>query len=415
MIRAWVASLLALFAGVAVSAESCTRYAITFGAVTVTGEPAYDTTRSGVCTAAASLFIAWQNESTTSDFFLVSSQLVNGEADCRITYYRVRLSDGHQYANQTSTNAITTDGTMACPPDPCEENAGRTIWGTGNFSAGACYGGCQTVMELPTLSLFATGPGDDDYESSTSRVSHWRYTGESCPTEPGEGQDEEDLPPEGVEGIACVTTAKGQVCLARERPGCGMFNGQRFCADEIPDDQCVFTEGGDAICVGEAGPVDEEGDLLAEDAAAEYINDLAEPYRINIFRNSTVATSAEPVLGGGAPGSTGEGIKGPPGSEEETGLPEYDEDWDAAGGMSGVISQVGESNWIGVLTGSAAALSGSSECPSVTMDVSFMDASFDIFEAACEYMEPHYGLWTLMMQVAWGLLALRVFWVSGKS
>lgn len=81
--------------------------------------------------------------------------------------------------------------------------------------------------------------------------------------------------------------------------------------------------------------------------------------------------------------------------------------------MGDAISRVGASNWFTVLGSTASALSGSPACPSVTFEVDFMETSFDLFEAACSYMEPHYGLWTTIMQIAWAFLAIRVFLKSG--
>lgn len=119
--------------------------------------------------------------------------------------------------------------------------------------------------------------------------------------------------------------------------------------------------------------------------------------------------SASPY--GSASGVPSPGVAdGMPDADGEGGSGGEGEGWTAGGKMAEVIAAVSGHGWMGVLTGSASALSGMATCPSVTVDIAFIDASFDLFGAACSYIEPHYGLWTTLMQVAWGLLALGIFW-----
>lgn len=331
----------------------------------------------------------------------------NGSCFRKVT----RKSDGVVIEESQSFQVnVVRRSTVECPPHPCEgyvglraEGGGTGSWGDGDLcrteDAGGnpiAAGGCRVVRD---------GPG---INTSSGWFGSVRFTGALCASS-GDVEVEPD-PPD------CITGPRGQVCLDKPSPdkSCGTFNGERVCFDKVPDSGCVLLSGGGAVCSADAGPVDEESEPIEPDAVVENVVD-GTPVEFNYFGPSTVAGAGAPLVGTGSAGAGGSGVRGPKDSEGETGLPEYDDDWEPGDGIGGAITGLGESGWFGVFAGSVSALSGSSSCPSVTMDVDFMDASFDLLEAACGYMSPHYGLWTTLMQIAWGFLAIRVFFTGGRD
>lgn len=413
----WVAMVIACWSGAALADHQCAIYRVNFGATTVPGEPADATSGQAVCEAAAALYGAWDSggADTQAEAGTYSGDGPGGASDsCVGSRTRLCGAGGGSCGSWTTTNWPVSfpSGTMACPHDPCEafgglpteaggagswvgENLCRTEDAAGNPISGA---GCRVARAGPGINM------------SGGWFGAVKFTGESCGTS---GDTEVDSNPPD-----CVTGPRGQVCLPKPEEGksCGTFNGERLCFDKVPDSGCVLLNGGGAVCEAEVAPLDEEGEPLPPDAVVEDVQDGGTT-NYNYYGPSTIGESSGGLPGSASSAETGNGERTPPEMDEEAldyGA-EPDDKWDAAAGMGGAISGLGASSWFGVFSGSAAALSGSSSCPSVEMEIEFMDASFDLLEAACGYMAPHYSLWTTLMQVAWGLLALRIFFSGGRE
>lgn len=402
---AWLAlAALCLFGVVAMSAESCTLWSITYGAITVTGEPVQGTNKAAVCAEAGSVLISHQNAtSSTSSYHLSGTSLISGGNQCRITYYSVRLSDGFQRPSVSDDFGINNAGTTSCPPSACEHLTGLPAEGGGSGSwAGTDL--CRTD-EGAACAVERAGAGINFGGGWFGAV---RFTGAECPSG---GVEVPEDPPD------CVTGPKGQVCISKQDKNCGVFNGEQVCLGEVPDNSCVITSSGAAVCVGDAGPVDGEGETLPPDVSLEYVDpETGEVTDVDYFGPATVNESASGVTGSSS-GSGGGGVREAPDTDEIGadfgGGP--DDEWDAALGMGGAITAVGGSSWISVMASTADALGGSATCPEITFEVPFMDTTFDLFDSACGYMEPHYTLWTTIMQIAWGFLAIRVFFGGSKN
>lgn len=295
-------------------------------------------------------------------------------------------------------------GVAECPVDACEHLAGLPADGGGNGSWSDAEL-CRTDDGI-ACKVERAGAGINFGGGWFGGV---KFTGQSCGTTGSEVQMPDD-PPD------CVTGPKGQVCLAKFDKNCGTFNGEKVCLAEVPDDSCIVLAGGGALCVGAAGPKDSEGDLMPPDVALEEVVEGV-GRDVSYYGPSSVSDSSVPVVG--SPSSAaGAGTGGPPSASEVgegfgTG-PDSDE-WDPEGGMGAAIAAVEGGSWFALLGSIAAGFAGSASCPEVTMSIEFLSASFDLFEAACGYMSPHYVLWTTIMQIAWGLLALRIFFSGGKD
>lgn len=404
---------LALFSGVALAASpSCTLFSVR---VDIGSDP--DVFLSGIgrdaaCAAGISTVVsraivigAGAGASATVTTVTTSGGSF-GVGQCS---YQVKRSNGTNYGSYTQ--ALRNDGAVACSSE-CSGVANLVAEGGG---AGAWSGAnlCRTEdadgnsIDGAGCRVVRAGPG---INMSGGWFGQVRFTGASCSWS---GETEVDSDP-----ADCVTGPRGQVCLPTPKEGqsCGTFNGERVCFDKVPDSGCVLLREGGAVCDGAVGPKDEEGDPLPADAVVEDVQ-TGGTTNYNYYGPSTMGESASPVAGTGSSSDTGADDRTPPEMDDEAA--DYgagpDDEWDAAAGMGGAISGLGASSWFGVFSGSAAALSGSSDCPSVQMDIEFMDASFDLLESACGYMAPHYSLWTTLMQVAWGLFALRLFFSGGRD
>lgn len=303
---------------------------------------------------------------------------------------------------RTRDFATNRRDTVDCPPDPCAYLSGLPAEGGGSGSwADADL--CRTDSGM-ACKVERSGAGINFGGGWFGGIT---FTGASCGTTGDEVEVQED-PPD------CVTGPKGQICLSKQDQNCGIFNGEQVCLDKVPDNSCVILGNGGALCVGGGGPVDEEGEQLAADMVVEQVS-AGVGQDVNYYGPDSVASSSQPVLGVASSSGTGNSVGKPPEASEPGegfGAGPDGDDWDPEGGMAGALAAVEGSTWFALFGSIASAFAGSATCPEVTMNIEFLSASFDLFEAACGYMSPHYSLWTTIMQIAWGLLALRIFFGS---
>lgn len=333
-------------------------------------------------------------------------------------------STGAGVAYSTSASGAHSARPAECPEDPCTHLAGLMAegGGTGEWAGESL---CRTeTHDGPAPVKCGARRAGVGVQYGDGWFGQIVFDGSSC------GLNELDVDVhEG--GPNCVTGPGGQVCISKTEKNCGTFNGESVCLDDVPPGRCVLLGNGGAICDGsedsDAGPKNEQGDLLDPSQLMEMVDAEGNVTEVKFFPRDTVSQGVGGVAGVGTAEATGEGVAGPgaghglggdgssgEGSGEFGGDPDG-ETFDSESAMSGVIGAVGSIGWVGVFTDTAGALSGGPTCPSVTVDIEFIDASFDLFEAACGYIAPHYSLWTLLMQVAWSLLAMRIFWVGMKS
>lgn len=377
----------------------------------------YHTSRAAACSALASEtvgrggFIHGSQRSVTAATGSMIGDTCSVEVSWTGTSEKNTYSAGMQGGSQ-----------VECPPDPCAhlvgirgEGGGTGNWHGNELCRSEDAGGGPAPVSC-RVKRAGTGINFGD-----GWFGHIEFTGESCGSTGSEVEVDSDPP-------NCVTGPKGQVCISKTEKNCGVFDGETVCLDEVPAGRCVLLAAGGAVCDGsegsDAGPKDEEGDLLEPSQLVELVDSEGNATDMKFFPSETVSQGVGGVAGVGTAAATGEGVKGPgaghsvgvdgDGNSEFGGDPDG-ESWDSEGAMGGVLAGIASKGWYGVIGGTASALSGAATCPSVVVDIDFIDASFDLFGAACAYIEPHYGLWTLLMQVAWGLLAMRIFWTGVRS
>lgn len=327
------------------------------------------------------------------------------------TWTRV-FHDG--YTDNIAANvSISRGAEVPCPLSPCEEYKGvRTVLSspTGtSLPETACHAVAGALCQFELAGVGVVLPGTGGWSAKMA------VTGESCSLSDDLGPMGECIVMEGGT-YACVDRSSMDSTASAS---CGEVNGQPVCLDDVPEGACALLADGGLICAATEEPrLDGEGNPVAADARLGFGGSGGDAKEFdyfgpgaagNVIAGGSVSVVSSPgsVSGIPRPGVV-DGLPGPegdgPGGEDEG------EAWDAGEGMAGVISALSSNSWLGVLSSAASALSGSASCPSVMLDFELLGEPLDIFQAACGYMEPYYGMWVAMMQIAWGLLAFRIFW-----
>lgn len=145
-------------------------------------------------------------------------------------------------------------GSCSCEDDPsgCSEKGGEVgnadMDGRLGFDETGCVDGCSVQT--------ADGVGIDMNSNGEEVLTQVEYTGQSCSAGDSEGVPEPDKD--------CITDADGnEACIEAQDEGCGTFNGERVCPEELPDEAtCRFLGDGEYVCAtsGDDAPVPDEED-----------------------------------------------------------------------------------------------------------------------------------------------------------
>lgn len=290
-------------------------------------------------------------------------------------------------------------GQCIVPPEkPCEEAAGRKF--------GRNYEDTETRGAVCITVGTALCRADPVGVHACIRgvcYGDLKVTGERCTFEPNPAEDETLEPDPPTEN--CISTGKMSLCYRSDEKNCGWVNGERWCAPESMREGCISTESGAMVCVGDAGPVDETGELLPADeefitghgagAGTEPGHDREWRYyaRDTVASGSGVVRTSRP-----SEGDVGEGVDD--GAGEYPGL-EDGESWSES--MDGFWARVQDTPW-----GQALSVSGipeGGECPTATFD--FFGEEMTI-SAHCELIEEFSGLLGIVCLFGWSLLGVRI-------
>lgn len=319
----------------------------------------------------------------------------------------------YDFAPANRNGSMTKVEETACPLDPCADYAGvKTVLSSQTGSSlptTACHAVAGTLCQFKLAGVGVVLPGVGGW-SATMEV-----TGESCSLSDDLGPMGECIVMEGG-AYACVDRSSKD---STANSSCGEVNGQPVCLDDVPEGACALLADGGLVCAASEEPrTDGEGNPVTADVTlgfgggdgdVEEFDYYGPGAAGNVIAGGSVSVVSSPGSVSGIPRpGVADGLPGPDG-EGPGGEGERDA-WDAGEGMAGVISALSSNSWLGVLSSAASALSGSASCPSVMLDFELLGEPLDIFQAACGYMEPYYGMWVAMMQIGWGLLALRIFW-----
>lgn len=131
------------------------------------------------------------------------------------------------------------------------------------WDAGApCIDGC-TVQRTSSGGMVALGvPERVEGIAGLTHTGSWEKSGGLCSAPQGyslRASLKKDLPPPKpgtTPPVNCVNDATGKsMCISRERPGCGYYNGNKFCADELPNSgECQMLGKSGYLCTGNATP-----------------------------------------------------------------------------------------------------------------------------------------------------------------
>lgn len=158
------------------------------------------------------------------------------------------------------------EGSILDPDSECQQDCDPEETIQGDFageSTSLCTGGCSYTTSAGLNHDEGTGSmlvRETEFvdDKPTYRAGYWENTGESCET----GVNPED-------GI----TASGGTTLAfeQDQPNCGTVNGERFCAESIPDTGKCTLMGGDGYVCGAQGEFPVVPDF---DEATSTINEI---------------------------------------------------------------------------------------------------------------------------------------------
>lgn len=285
------------------------------------------------------------------------------------------------------------------PPDPCSEQAGRKFDRTYNDTEtrGAV---CVTVdwaqCRAEPVGVHACLGG--------LCAGSVNLTGAHCGDEPEPEEDEKLEPDPATEN--CISTGSLSLCYRSDEKNCGWVNGERWCAPEPMREGCISTASGGMVCVGDVGPVDETGELLAADG--EFVTGVGggagsgpgQDRQWRYYGRDTVATGSGAVrTSRPSEGDVGEG--GGDGGDGE--YPDLDdgESWGEA--TEGFWAQVQDTPW-----GQALAVSGipdGGECPTATFDFFGQELTISWH---CDLIEEYSGLLGIVFLFGWSLLGVRI-------
>lgn len=405
---------------------TCTLWRINFGALTVPGEPFDGTDPSAVCSSAGAALVAYLNAgSSTNVYHLVSSTPVDGGVTCRVVYYRIRNSDGFQFANETSNYNIINAGATECPPT-CAELSGTTktfSGSSGGIPASICSGGC--AYEKSGIGVQMGGQWAMPFKAS----------GQSCSSTPST-----PAPP----GEKCITGSSGMEYCHNPTGGgnCGFVNGEFVCLKNIKNNGCKVMSDGSRVCGKDAGtpPVPDNGtpgipatpdqEISAKDSGGT-------TYNYNFYSSTTVGGSSRDPGSSGAPqgsgqnggNGTGSGVTDGDGEGEDDGegidtgdgseLSGFGQCMAENGGVSLVAmtscasSAFGDawdgltsSPLISAITGISAAMGTPGACPSYPITI--FGETHDLMEFGCSMMAEQGALLQLIAMVIWSLFGIRI-------
>lgn len=323
--------------------------------------------------------------------------------------------------------------TAACPTDPCQEwlNANEAVAGP---KAGQLITRGATTSPSGEMCLSDDGNGNDVtggglYDKGCkvekagagigSPSGHWfgqlRYTGQSC------GASAPTMPPDT--GANCVTTSAGQVCISKEKSGCGTVNGDRVCLGEIPPGRCVLISGGGAVCESSATTPPAPDDGEESPAAPDLTIDHTPPggsttNTYNYYGPTTVNNSTTVVEGSGAGSANGSGS--PNGEDGAADAPEeygsVPQEWEDCASdldacvqaqLTGKVSSLAEGiPLLAFATGLDDAFSATPECPAVQMTV--FETDYDVMAPVCSVVDDNAVIIALVFQIGWAFCGLRI-------
>lgn len=237
-----------------------------------------------------------------------SSQLQSGQTICAIVPHpnnpnarNCRVSaPGSTCEDGFQTLSLGTPDTIQC-----FEACSADVDIQGPFSGAtnsACYGTCEYQQ-----SGMAVGLGSNPVD----------FFGDLTST--GQGCDIPIIDAELPDETNCVSTDDGLACATAQEPGCGTVNGESFCADQFPPDNCVSMATGGTLCAGDLAdtpPLPDSGvpgTPAVPDATFDNEQDVtvANYYSSTTINNSTVGNGgATSNSGGGGGGSGGGGTPG---------------------------------------------------------------------------------------------------------
>lgn len=325
-----------------------------------------------------------------------------------------------------ASRSFATAGTGPCQEDPCDY--------LGSFQPDVITRGA-TSLPSGELCLSDDGQGNDvsggglygkgcKVEKAGAGIEspngHWfgqlRYTGVSC------GEAAPTMPSDT--GANCVTTAKGQICISKDKSGCGTFNGDRVCLPDVPPGKCVLLSGGGAVCESSAGsppaPDNGSGSPAEPDGEVEHVPP-ASPGTTNVYNYygpTTVTNSSTPVVGA-APG-TASGYPGAEDSDGSAGAPDGYGDTpseiaDCVADMDACATQQATGAFEQLVAGVPIlafasdlneAFSAMPACP--TVDITLFGETYNLMASACSLVEGNQALISLVFIIAWSFFALRV-------
>lgn len=423
---------LAMLAGVATAAESCTNWRLPlsgtlmgFGAnynLSGVGAPFTGTNKTSVCTAFADAIAVRYGQVNGYTYRTKpgSVTVVSSGGNDYCWFEMERSSSGSWVSALTAGTPgrpYGNLGAIACPADPCDGYAGKKVTYAQQFAGGLPSVGGTTNYNIPVAG--GCGAKRTAVSSCTENASGffcfatYEYTGDpptASPTTPGGSQAD------------CAMIAGERNCGLQTNETtaqtCGTYNGERICytsdptqvpagaAAEPPAGTCWTTGAGGLLCSSTAAVTDDTG------AAVEPTQTIVTGNSTTNYYSPTTVTSTNAttvITGAGDLGSS------TPGAEDDCdGLDcleggTMDGATEPGDAISGAMGRIEGAPIVAAISGLGSGFSGGT-CPawsSVINAEPFFTFTMDL-TFICSMWESIAGVISAVMLAGWAILGFKV-------
>ncbi|UZR30212.1 hypothetical protein [Methylococcus mesophilus] len=136
-----------------------------------------------------------------------------------------------------------------------------SVWQAASYSGLLCVNGCAIRSSDKDQLILIGVSATKNNQPGTTYTGSFVQTGGLCSAPAGaviaSVSKEVDPPKPGTNPpVNCVNDATGKsMCIDRQRPGCGVYNGNKFCGDQLPTNgECFFIGKSGYVCGGNQTP-----------------------------------------------------------------------------------------------------------------------------------------------------------------